>query len=128
MTGETVAKKFFNGTNSMNVDKNLKTMASRGSAMNAFGGTPQPTKNLGKSGSNARYNSSNKADALSRALSDVISEKQSIANFSSKRGSSTVCSRSYVAQHPLMSSTLNAKTFRDVDSQADRYRNTIRTM
>ena len=29
MTGETVAKKFFNGTNTFNVDKNLQTVASR---------------------------------------------------------------------------------------------------
>ena len=28
MTGETVAKKFFNGTNAFNVNKNLTTMAS----------------------------------------------------------------------------------------------------
>ena len=121
MTGETVAKKFFNGTNAFNVDKNLATMASTMHPQD-YSRTPQP-KNSGKSGS-ARYNSMShtKADVLSKALSDVISEKRSNVG-SAKRGSSSTVSKSYVVmQHPLMASAVNARTFRDVDSQADRYR------
>ena len=119
MTGETAAKKFFNGTNAFNVDKNLTTMASQ--MHQDHSRTPQP-KNLGKSGS-ARYNSTNsKADVLSKALSDVISEKRSNVD-SAKRGTSSTVSKSYVVmQHPLMASAVNARTYRDVDSQADRYR------
>ena len=124
MTGQTTATKFFNGTNVSNVDKNLMTMASMIHSGD-YSRTPQPKQLSSKHGS-ARYNSQlqgNKADVLSKALSDVISEKRS------QRGSSSTVSKSYVVvQHPLMATTMNAKSFRDVDSQADRYRQTIRTM
>ena len=78
-------------------------------------------------GDRGRYSSASKADILSRALGEVIQEKRSNAPTSSKRGSSTV-SRSLIPQRALVNSSMNAKTYRDIDSQADRYRDTIRAM
>ena len=65
-----------------------------------------------------------KADILSNALGDIMSEKRSQV---SKRGSSSV-SRSYsnMPSRTLIKTAALAKTYRDVDSQADRYRDNIK--
>ena len=70
-----------------------------------------------------RYSSASKADVLSRALENVLVDK---GQKSSRRGSSTMTQS--VQPKPFLNSTVHAKTIRDIDSQADRYRNTIRQL
>ena len=65
-------------------------------------------------------------DALSRALEEVISEKHARKSTNGAPSIYSSVSRVPTKAQPLMSSTLNAKTFRDVDSQADRFRSTIK--
>ena len=61
-----------------------------------------------------RYNSESKADILSRALGNVLSEK---------RGSSTVSKAGLSGR--MFASTGFKTSYRDIDSQANRFRATI---
>ena len=73
-----------------------------------------------------RYNSTSKMDALSRALEEVISDKHGRKSTTGAPSIYSSVSRAPTKAQPLMNSTLHAKSFRDVDSQADRFRSTIK--
>ena len=117
LTGETSAKKFFNGTNSTNVDTNMLTFdkersmrvnrTSKGTTKPTLGTRSSQTSLQSQSKGGSRYNT--KGDVLSKALEQVLSEKAK-----SRRSSSTI-PKPYIPK-PFANSTNNAKTFRDVDS------------
>ena len=99
LTGETQAKKFYNGQNANNVDNKLDTYdkfrASKGLPPHRNGLSATRTLNAKRpSQTNVdRYSSASKADALSRALEEVIERR-------SKKASSSV-SRSVVPPPPF---------------------------
>lgn len=132
ITGDTQAKKFFSGSLKNSVEGKLQTYGNLRTIQpelyqSAFHKTPNANASksrmapLNKRASQksmegldkrSRYSSASKADALSQALQNVLSDKRT--QVSSKRGSSTV-SKS-MKPMPFMNSTANARTVRDIDS------------
>lgn len=95
LTGETSAKKFYNGSNSVNVDSKLQTfskermpahMKALAATMNSAGkplNKRSSQSSLGggvTSKSGGRYSTASKGDVLSHALEQVLSEKRSKAS------------------------------------------------